>query len=338
MRDIFSLSTQDLSVKKVLFIATSKNKLQWVTARSFELTLQRTAKWEMEFTSIYALGKEVSKNAEESPRDFSKYDLVVVMPIFNAMFVSGRGTSVVFKQLASQVQEDRLMFYNDDVTLYTNSRVMNVKTREWEESFLARPIKILGNFTESVVTHPTALAQAKHRWYRHLHEATEIIPVEMTLTWTEARRESLRFEHLDSLAIDFDYPDRIESFYCGLHKRRVIPSLRKLGLGAHADDAVMGPIAHRFPTAKDLTIDESYTPFPILAKLISLAERNLLPFEKIKCEVQPSPRLAELLVATTPDKIIADSRVSKDIWSLTDETVRQTRIRYASEKLNALIV
>lgn len=266
--------------------------------------------------------------------DFASFDIIDYPAPFNALWRSSTANYDFFTRLHTEAKEGALTLHFCDITFPLDPHIWDPKVGRSETRInlmKERPVRIIGSFADAILHDEAAMALIHSKLLSKVHPDSRFVPVEWnTFNFAmEEQRGGLGGPAPESRRKH----GGIDRFYYGIEKPKLVPSLKRLGLGESSEDAVFGRIGKRFPEVRNLAPNrasegESYwLPHALSAK------RVLLPFEPVKGEYQVTLRFLEAL-RFYPDTAVTDPLVPDWMRSMvTEQSIWRERMAKAEDLL-----
>lgn len=248
--------------------------------------------------------------------NFGDYETVAFSAPYNAMFLSSKRNFAIYKKVYAEAKDIVIYFCDFTFTIDPNLWGADRKTEKYN-LFASRPVKLLMSFSDDIKDDEAAMLIIKNRAISKLHPDSKAYFVEW-LTFNYAAFEARRFiensEDLIKKAVSvLPQVDEIDKFYYGIDKKKLMPSLNKLGLTSGENNAVLGKIVKLCEGQKEVAGFKNED-FPEWLPHAAISKNVLFPYEPIKGEYQVTLRCLESLMYYK-DKVAIDSDVSDYVSS-----------------------
>lgn len=235
------------------------------------------------------------------------YSLICYEPPRNALHFSTPSNFEFFTKLHREARDGALTLHYCDLSFPLDPNIWNPKMGRDKSKInlmAGRPVRIMGSFSSDILRDAQAMDLIRKRVLTKMHPDSSFVPLEWnTLNYARVAedggfQDTPRVQHL-----------QYDNFYYGLDKRKLVPSLKRLGLGGSVNDAVLGSISKAFPGVKNVQQHggsggrEPWLPHALLAR------RILIPYERIKGDYQATLRFLEALMFY-PDRAVLDPQIA----------------------------
>ena len=253
-----------------------------------------------------------------------EYSAIFLPFVFVSKFDSGGTVASAFKNVLDRASKGSISGMFVDTTFPLDPYLWDEKDSGnkiniWNQT----PVKILASFQKEITLDDKAMKVLNQRILKKIHPESQFIPLEWTIfhkdTVSSAMEESKKVFKKEKIRL----PRKIERFYYGAQKKKLVSSLKLLGLGTSKDDKVFGRIGDFFPTVENITpVSQSRKMSHLWVPYAERAEKNLYPYEEVKGDYQFTLRNLELSLLCDEEQIVCDPRVSdyvqqffhKDAW------------------------
>lgn len=184
-----------------------------------------------------------------------------------------------------------------------------------------KPVTILGAFDRSIESDLEAWEFVTKKTLRKLPEGSEM----WTGQWLTHLVRTPELKDFKEMCKTIEPSDEdIRKFYYGIPKKKLIPSLRDMGLGEDPRDAVFGGVGKDILDVRNLAGQrkKGYTDPDKWAPHVKACEELLFPYDPVKGDYQITRRVLEHIYLE-PKETVIDPRVSdritcmfesEDIW------------------------
>lgn len=256
----------------------------------------------------YSLTFAMESDLRAAPKSlaYGDFDLICYQAPDNGLHRSSAAHLRLYTHLHREAKDNAVAIFYCDVALQFQPTMWDNKIgkEETKRNFMAeRPVRILGSFSHDILDDQKAMGLIHRKVMSKVHPDSTFLPVEW-LAFNHALAEG--WGEFANAAQSM--PKTIDRFYYGLDKRKLVPSLERMGLGQSERDAVVGSIARAFPKVRNLGDSDKGGRHPWLEHA-QAAKSVLIPYEPLKGDYQLTLRLLEALQCY-PETAVLDPQIA----------------------------